>query len=104
MGKKYNSKLVAVVFCSMVLFSAGIGGFLAGMDFLVARVQEEGSKRLQEDLVRACVRCYVAEGQYPPDVLYLKEHYKVSFPEEMYMVFYDRFASNVMPEIVVCLL
>ena len=53
--------------------------------------------------MRACVRCYVAEGRYPPDVLYLKEHYKVSFSEEMYMVFYDRFASNVMPEIVVCL-
>ncbi len=99
MRKPYDLKFMTAVFCSMVFFSAGIGGFLAGMDFLVERVQEEGAKRLQSDLARACVRCYAVEGRYPFCVSYLQEHYKVSFSEDLYVVFYDSFASNVMPEI-----
>lgn len=45
--------------------------------------------------------CYAAEGIYPPDLDYLKDHYGVQVDEERYTVFYSVFAENLMPDITV---
>ena len=47
----------------------------------------------------ASVQCYAIEGRYPPSVEYLEENYGVQINRKKYNVFYDGFASNVMPEI-----
>jgi hypothetical protein len=47
------------------------------------------------------VACYAAEGVYPPDLDYLKEHYGLQINEERYTVFYEIFAENLMPAITV---
>ena len=44
-------------------------------------------------------QCYAIEGRYPPSVEYLEENYAVQINRKKYNVFYDGFASNVMPEI-----
>ena len=49
----------------------------------------------------SCVACYAAEGIYPPDLDYLKDHYGVQVDEERYTVFYSVFAENLMPDITV---
>ena len=45
--------------------------------------------------------CYAAEGVYPPTLDYLEQHYGIQVDETRYMVSYDIFASNLMPEITV---
>ena len=50
---------------------------------------------------RASVQCYAIEGRYPPSVEYLEENYAVQINRKKYNVFYDGFASNVMPEITI---
>lgn len=45
--------------------------------------------------------CYAAEGVYPPDLEYLKEHYGLQVDENQYTVRYDVFAENLMPDITV---
>ena len=45
--------------------------------------------------------CYAAEGRYPPDLEYLKEHYGIQVDEGRYTVRYDAFAENLMPDITV---
>lgn len=45
--------------------------------------------------------CYAAEGIYPPNLDYLREHYGIQIDETRYMVVYDVFASNLMPDITV---
>jgi len=49
---------------------------------------------------RSAVACYAAEGIYPPTLDYLVEHYGVQI-EDQYIVYYDIFASNLMPDITV---
>lgn len=63
--------------------------------------QAEGCRLVEQALRRAAVSCYAAEGFYPPDVAYLQQHYGLQYDEERYVVYYDRFASNLMPEITV---
>ena len=45
--------------------------------------------------------CYAAEGIYPPDLDYLEEHYGLQIDRDRYTVFYQIFASNLMPDITV---
>lgn len=62
---------------------------------------EEGRQQLETALRRAAVACYATEGVYPPTIEYLCDHYGVQIAEERYIVFYEVFASNLMPEITV---
>ena len=45
--------------------------------------------------------CYAAEGIYPPDISYLEEHYGIQIDKDRFAVYYDVFASNLMPDITV---
>lgn len=62
---------------------------------------EEGRLQLEDALRRAAVACYAAEGIYPPDLDYLIEHYGIQVDEKHYVVYYEVFASNLMPDITV---
>ncbi len=63
--------------------------------------QEESLQQLEAALRRACVACYATEGIYPPNLAYLKDHYGIQIDEDNYVVHYDIFAENLMPDITV---
>lgn len=65
------------------------------------RTQEEQLKTLSDALRRASIQCYAIEGRYPPSAEYLEQHYSIFIDRQKYHVFYDGWASNVMPEITV---
>lgn len=75
--------------------------FLTGLSNLTAGKNEEDKAQLQQALRRSAVACYAAEGIYPPDLDYLKEHYGIQIDEERYTVVYEVFASNLMPDITI---
>ena len=63
---------------------------------------EDGELYIREHAIRrASVQCYAIEGRYPPSVEYLEEHYGIVVDSDKYAVFYDGFASNLMPDITV---
>lgn len=64
----------------------------------------ENAVVLEDAIHRAMVQCYAIEGIYPPSVEYLEENYGIVIDREQYAVFYDGFASNVMPQISVVVL
>ena len=61
----------------------------------------ERLSQLEEAIRRAAVSCYAIEGFYPSDTDYLVENYGLIIDESKYTVFYDAFASNILPEITV---
>lgn len=61
----------------------------------------ERLSQLEEAIRRAAVSCYAIEGFYPADTDYLVENYGLIIDESKYTVFYDAFASNILPEITV---
>ena len=61
---------------------------------------EERARQIAEDAVRrAAVTCYAVEGCYPATYEYLCENYPVGVDPEKFLVYYDVFASNIMPSI-----
>ena len=88
----------------------GIAGFLVSilLFFLVigastfsGKARSEGEVTLRNAIARATVQCYAIEGRYPPSVEYLEEHYGIQIDRKRYHVFYEGFASNIMPDITV---
>ena len=75
--------------------------FSAALDGLENGRAEEDMRQLEEAVRRGCVACYAAEGGYPSDLDYLKEHYGIQIDETRYTVYYNIFASNLMPDITV---
>lgn len=61
----------------------------------------EGLRMAEQAVRRAAVSCYALEGAYPASYEDLKERTGVAVDEERYAVFYEIFASNIMPEITV---
>lgn len=62
---------------------------------------EVGRQQLETALRRAAVACYAAEGVYPPNLDYLTAQSGVQIDEAHYIVFYEIFADNLMPDITV---
>lgn len=75
--------------------------FLLGLSRLEQGRQEQGAKQLEAAIRRAAVACYASEGAYPPDVDHLCRYYGLQYEENRYLVHYDCFASNLMPDITV---
>ena len=84
-----------------VLILAVLLWFFTAVGNLSQGSAEEGRQQLETALRRAAVACYAAEGVYPPTMDYLTEHYGVQVEDEKYIVFYEIFASNLMPDITV---
>ena len=84
-----------------VIAAAALLCFATALDSLDSGRAEEDLRQLEETLRRGCVACYAAEGVYPPDLEYLKEHYGLQVDENQYTVRYDVFAENLMPDITV---
>ena len=84
------------------LLLAGLAGAVLMVDRGILPGASGQSRELIEKAVRrSAVQCYAIEGRYPPSVEYLEENYGVRIDRDRYNVFYNGFASNVMPEIVI---
>ncbi len=75
--------------------------FIVSVNNLGGGRAEVGRQQLETALRRAAVACYASEGVYPPTLEYLTEHYGVQINMDQYIVFYEIFADNLMPDITV---
>lgn len=78
-----------------------VGVFAAGALSFAGKAGQKGEESLRRAVTRASVQCYAIEGRYPPSVEYLEDHYGIVIDRDRYHVFYDGWASNVMPDITV---
>ena len=89
-------------------FALGLLVFAATAVWMVRAVEHtaeasgrEGLRMAEQAVRRAAVSCYALEGAYPASYEDLKERTGVAVDETRYAVFYEIFASNIMPEITV---
>lgn len=98
---KNSWNMVKGYVASVVVFGIVIGVFLNGVLSVSGRMDKEGTETLRSAIARACVQCYAIEGRYPPSVQYLEENYGIRIDRDRFYVFYEGFASNIMPDITV---
>ena len=100
MGMTRKQSRVWLPVLAAVVILAAVLWFFTAMGNLTRDSGDEGRQQLEAALRRSAVACYAAEGVYPPTLDYLTEHYGVQIADK-YIVFYEIFASNLMPDITV---
>lgn len=86
---------------SIMAFLCGVVIFIFAINGISNKSEAEGAATLQQAIQRASVQCYAIEGRYPSSVDYLVENYGIQIDTDKYAVFYEGFASNMMPDITV---
>ncbi|MEF9983418.1 MAG: hypothetical protein RR806_00890 [Oscillospiraceae bacterium] len=76
-------------------------GLFWGVDNISQTTQKEKIKSLEQAIRRSAVHCYATQGEYPESIEYLQEHYGITYDSEKFLVDYQVFASNIMPEITI---
>ena len=97
--KKSKSGTIRRLVMGLAVFAV----IFIGVYLLLGKVDSasgDAETEIVKDAVRSAVMtCYAVEGAYPTNLDYLKEHYGLAYNEDVYMVIYSAFATNVMPSI-----
>ena len=91
--KRFFSGVLALVCCAALL--------VWGAGRLQALERREAARVLEKSLRRAAVSCYALEGRYPQDLDALLADGGMAYDEERFLVYYDIFADNILPDITV---
>lgn len=86
---------------SLALFGLVFGVVFFGLKNTSGSVEDQGLRTAEKAIICAMVSCYAIEGSYPESYEYLKENYGLAVNEERYIVKFNNFASNIMPEVTV---
>jgi hypothetical protein len=86
---------------AIIFFVAMAVIFLVAINHTAENSSDEELRLVTDSVRKAVVSCYAIEGQYPDSYEYLKENYGLSIDESKYIIHYDVFASNIMPDITV---
>ena len=76
-----------------------IVGFLILISAITTTSDSQETQLVYDAVKNAALTCYAAEGSYPENLQYLRDHYKLAYNQEKFVVEYDAFASNLMPTI-----
>lgn len=96
-----TKKGVIGILITAAVFTAAFVLVLFGISRAGAARDSEALRVTEESLHRAMMSCYAIEGRYPETLDYLTENYGVYINPDKYAVYYDAFASNIMPDITV---
>lgn len=66
-----------------------------------ANAREQGAASVREAILASAKQCCAVEGSYPTTYQYLEDHYGLRVNDKDYVITYESFASNVMPNVVV---
>lgn len=92
--KKWLRPLVIVLILGVLCW----GGILWQQN-VTRDLDQQAAQQLKETVQRAAVQCYAVEGVFPENLEHLEENYGLQINHEKFIVTYDAFSSNLMPDI-----
>lgn len=100
--KRYRSRAGWIpTVLGLLLFAAVAVWMIQGVREAAEVSDREGLRMAEQAVRQAAVSCYALEGAYPATYEDLKSRSGIAVDEGKYVVFYEIFASNIMPDITV---
>ena len=96
--KRLNLSLVSIIVSVLIIAAVAAVVFVGIGDFRETSEQKRISQ-VEDIVLSSVVQCYALEGAYPPDLTYLQNNYGLQLDTEHYIYHYDKFASNIMPDV-----
>ena len=102
MGRMYHEKKTNWRPVALLLAGALVLALLC-MPVLVrdwsGDLEQQSDSAVRSAVQRAAAQCYSVEGVYPQSLDYLEAHYGLVINHKKYIVSYEPYSSNLMPEI-----
>lgn len=76
-----------------------IAAFALGSRQVGHDLDSASAQALRQAVLQAAVQCYAVEGSYPASLDYLEENYGLLVNHDRFIVTYEAFASNLMPQV-----
>lgn len=76
-----------------------IAAFALGSRQVSRDLDSASAQALRQAVLQAAVQCYAVEGSYPASLDYLEENYGLLVNHDRFIVTYEAFASNLMPQV-----
>ncbi|MBP3886955.1 MAG: hypothetical protein J6F30_04775 [Cellulosilyticum sp.] len=96
-----NSANIKEIMTGIGVFIVGCLIVIGGMRNTLSSTRAEEQIQLEGALKRAIVECYALEGVYPPNIEYIEQNYGIVIDREQFIVHYEAFADNIMPDFIV---
>lgn len=96
LSRKIALGVIAMVLAALVLWGCGALYGLVNRD-----MDEQAAAALRQTVIDAAVQCYAVEGKYPESLDVLEQEYGVQINHARFIVTYDVFASNQLPDVTV---
>lgn len=99
--QKSSRQHVPAVAAAAVLLILVLIGALQLYGLVDRDMSEQAAEALRKTVVDAAVQCYAVEGKYPESLDVLEQQYGVQINHARFIVTYDVFASNQLPDVTV---
>ena len=93
-----RSSILTGVLVTFVCFAVVIAIAAAVFRSLDSFSGEAETETVERAVRSAVMTCYAVEGAFPDDLEYLRRNYGLVWDADTYIVVYDAFASNIMPD------
>ena len=84
---------------TLCIFALLLGCTMRHVGSVEQKTRLQRQENVRSATLRAAVACYNVEGVYPDNVEYLVEHYGLRYDSETFILQYDAFAENILPDI-----
>ena len=99
--QKSLRRLALTTGVAVILAAALLLGSVQLYGLVTRDMGEQAAAALRQAVVDAAVQCYAVEGKYPESLDVLEEEYGVQINHTRFIVTYDVFASNQLPDVTV---
>jgi len=76
-----------------------LGVVVVGLRQAEESSRAEGRRLLEEAILRVAIHSYAVEGYFPQSLEYIVEHYGIHVDSSRFVVHYQVFAQNLLPDV-----
>lgn len=99
--KRSNIRRALAYILPCALFAAMLAWLIIAVSNASVSTKGKELSALKTSIENGITMCYAVEGMYPESIDYLCESYGLIYDKSKYIVYYDSFASNIRPTVVV---
>lgn len=94
--KRINLSLISLVVSVLIIVAVAAVVFL---NFDETKQADRQTDMIEDSVMSTVAQCYALEGKYPDNLEYLQENYGLQLDTELYIYHYEKFASNILPDV-----
>ena len=96
--KSHNSRKSVI---SVIVFALILAVFLIGVSSFSDDTIDRQYESLENAINRDITYCYAVEGFYPESLDYIKDHYGLTYDDDLFFVDYHAIAANIPPDVTI---